>query len=54
MPTPEQLLANAAIRFSKMNPKGPQYPDASKHKESWVRDLLGRLARAVRNIGGKR
>jgi hypothetical protein len=30
----------------------PHEPDTSKHEDSWVRDFIGRFARAVRNIGG--
>jgi hypothetical protein len=54
MTTPEQLLTNRRRQIFEDEPKEPQDPDTSKHEDSWVRDFLGRLARAVRNIRGKR
>lgn len=54
MTTPEKALPHHHRQILDDETIEPREPHTPERGEAWVRDFIGRLARVIRTIGGKR
>lgn len=54
MTNPEKSLTHRHRQILDDQTIEPRELHTPEHKDTWVTDFIGRLARVIRNIGGKR